>query len=107
MIRFFEEYMGSYNPFEDRGCDEQRILCNSLYAVLPKIVKNELTQKQRLCFEMFYIDKKNQKEIASILRLSQPTVSRHIKSAEVIIEKIGSYCIFSISKTNEQWINLQ
>ena len=26
MIRFFEEYMGSYNPFEDRGCDEQRIL---------------------------------------------------------------------------------
>ena len=63
MIRFFEEYMGSYNPFEDRGCDEQRILRNSLYAVLPKIVKNELTQKQRLCFEMFYIDKKNQKEI--------------------------------------------
>ena len=61
MIRFFEEYMGSYNPFEDRGCDEQRILRNSLYAVLPKIVKNELTQKQRLCFEMFYIDKKNQK----------------------------------------------
>lgn len=51
MIRFFEEYMGSYNPFEDRGCDEQRILRNSLYAVLPKIVKNELTQKQRLCFE--------------------------------------------------------
>ena len=42
MIRFFEEYMGSYNPFEDRGCDEQRILRNSLYAVLPKIVKNEL-----------------------------------------------------------------
>ena len=107
MIRFFEEYMGSYNPFEDRGCDQQRILRNSLYAVLPKIVKNELTQKQRLCFEMFYIDKKNQKEIASILRLSQPTVSRHIKSAEAIIEKIGSYCIFSISKTNEQWINLQ
>lgn len=57
--------------------------------------------------KMFYIDKKNQKEIASILRLSQPTVSRHIKSAEAIIEKIGSYCIFSISKTNEQWINLQ
>ena len=56
---------------------------------------------------MFYIDKKNQKEIASILRLSQPTVSRHIKSAKAIIEKIGSYCIFSISKTNEQWINLQ
>ena len=66
MIRFFEEYMGSYNPFEDRGCDEQRILRNSLYAVLPKIVKNELTQKQRLCFEMFYIDKKNQKEILII-----------------------------------------
>ena len=81
MIRFFEEYMGSYNPFEDRGCDEQRILRNSLYAVLPKIVKNELTQKQRLCFEMFYIDKKNQKEIASILGISLQKVYYHINKA--------------------------
>ena len=85
MIRFFEEYMGSYNPFEDRGCDEQRILRNSLYAVLPKIVKNELTQKQRLCFEMFYIDKKNQKEIASILRLSQPTVPKLLLKKSAVI----------------------
>lgn len=107
MSGFFEEFMGSYNPFADTGCDEQKIMRNSLYAVVPKIANNELTQMQRLCFEMFYIEKKNQNQIAAILHISQPSVCRHLKSAKMIIEKIGGYCILSIKKTNEQWINMQ
>lgn len=54
----FEEFMGSYNPFDSAGYDEQVIMRNSLFAVVPKIVKNELTQMQRICFEMFYFEKK-------------------------------------------------
>ena len=46
--------MGSYNPFDSAGYDEQVIMRNSLFAVVPKIAKNELTQMQRICFEMFY-----------------------------------------------------
>ena len=62
MSGFFEEFMGSYNPFDSAGYDEQVIMRNSLFAVVPKIVKNELTQMQRICFEMFYFEKKNQKQ---------------------------------------------
>lgn len=53
MSGFFEEFMGSYNPFDSAGYDEQVIMRNSLFAVVPKIAKNELTQMQRICFEMF------------------------------------------------------
>lgn len=107
MNTFFDEFMGSYNPFDSIGCDEQAIMRNSLYAVVPKIAKNELTQMQRICFEMFYFEKKSQKQIASILHISQPSVSRHLKNAQIIIEKIGNYCIMSIKKTNEQWARIQ
>ena len=87
MSGFFEEFMGSYNPFDSAGYDEQVIMRNSLFAVVPKIVKNELTQMQRICFEMFYFEKKNQKQIAAVLHISQPSVCRHLKSAKMIIEK--------------------
>ena len=65
MSGFFEEFMGSYNPFDSAGYDEQVIMRNSLFAVVPKIAKNELTQMQRICFEMFYFEKKNQKLLIS------------------------------------------
>lgn len=107
MSGFFEEFMGSYNPFDSAGYDEQVIMRNSLFAVVPKIAKNELTQMQRICFEMFYFEKKNQKQIAAVLHISQPSVCRHLKSAKTIIEKIGGYCILSIKNTNEQWEKLQ
>ena len=107
MKSFIEECVGEYAIFDKDGFDEQKILKNSLSFVLPKIVENELTQKQRLCFEMFYLKHKKQDEIAKILRLSQPTVSRHIKSAENIINRVGIYCIYSIKKTSEQWEKLQ
>lgn len=107
MSGFFEEFMGSYNPFDSAGYDGQVIMRNSLFAVVPKIAKNELTQMQRICFEMFYFEKKNQKQIAAVLHISQPSVCRHLKSAKMIIEKIGGYCILSIKKTNEQWEKLQ
>ena len=103
MKSFIEECVGKYDVFDETGWDEQKILKNSLSFVLPKIIENELTQKQRLCFEMFYFRHKTQNEIATILHLSQPTVSRHIKSAQSIINRIGTYCIYGIRKTNEQW----
>ena len=40
MSGFFEEFMGSYNPFDSAGYDEQVIMRNSLFAVVPKIAKN-------------------------------------------------------------------
>lgn len=106
MISFAEEYMSNTADYDDEGYDEQKILINSISSVLPKIIENELTQKQKICFELFYIRHKTQTEIASMLKLSQPTVSRHIKSAAKIVNKIGNYCFYSVKKANSQWLEL-
>ena len=77
----FEEFMGSYNPFDSAGYDEQVIMRNSLLPLFRKLLKRA-TQMQRICFEMFYFEKKNQKQIAAVLHISQPSVCRHLKSAK-------------------------
>lgn len=109
-MRFYEEFMGAVTDsysFEAEEPDEQQILIAALLKVLPKIVENELTQKQRICFEMFYKRKLNQNEIAQLLHLSQPTVSRHIKSACAIVKKIISYCYLSVDSANDMWIQIE
>lgn len=104
MISFIDEYMTDKNRFDDDGYDEQKILLKSISKVLPLIIKNELTPKQSLCLRLFYIHNKSQVEIARELKLSQPTVSRHIKTAKDITNKYLNYCYYSVSKANEQWL---
>lgn len=104
MISFIDEYMTDKNRYEEDGFDEQKILLKSISAVLPMIIKNELTPKQSLCLRLFYIHRKSQVEIARELKLSQPTVSRHIKTARDITNKHLGYCYYSVSKANEQWL---
>lgn len=107
MIDFVEEYMTDANKTEDDGIDEQRILIKSISKVLPLIMKNELTERQSLCLRMFYIFGKSQVEIAKELKLSQPTVSRHIKSAKDILNRFLSYSFYSVKQANEQWLRLE
>ncbi len=107
MINFVEEYMSDKNVFEDNGFDEQRILVKSISKVLPLIIENELTQRQNLCLRMFYIFGKSQAEIARELKLSQPTVSRHLKTARDIVNKFLSYSYYSVKQANEQWLKLE
>lgn len=107
MISFIDECMQGTTLYDDDGYDEQRILMKSLSAVLPKIIENELTQKQRICLRLFYVNGKTQTEIARELKLSQPTVSRHLSTAKDITNKILGYCYYSVKKSNEQWLKLQ
>lgn len=104
MINFVEAYMTDKNAEPEEQWDEQRILIKAVSQALPLIVKNELTQKQSLCLRLFYIHNKSQVEIARELKLSQPTVSRHIKSAREITNRFLNYCYYSVSKANEQWL---
>ena len=104
MISFIDEYMRDVNANEDDELDEQRILIKSISKVLPLIIKNELTPRQNLCFRLFYVHNKSQLEIANELRLSQPTVSRHITKAKDITNKYLNYCYYSVNKANEQWL---
>ncbi len=107
MIDFVESYMTDINRYEDDGFDEQRILIKSMSDVLPLIIENELTQRQSLCLRLFYVHGKSQTEIAKRLKLSQPTVCRHIASAKAIVNKCLSYCYYSVKKANEQWLKLE
>ncbi|MGN1201713.1 MAG: sigma factor-like helix-turn-helix DNA-binding protein [Eubacterium sp.] len=107
MIDFVEEYMSVKSSNEDNGFDEQRILIKAISKALPLIIKNELTERQSLCLRMFYVYGKNQVEIARELKLSQPTVSRHIKTAKDIVNKFLSYCFYSVKQANEQWLKME
>ncbi len=106
MIDFVEEYMTDCNPFTEDGFDEQKIMMKAISKALPVIIKNELTPRQSLCLRMFYIHGKSQIEIARELKLSQPTVSRHIKTAKDITNKFLGYCIYSVKQANELWLKM-
>lgn len=107
MIDFVEEFMGVSKQADIDGFDEQRILVKSMSKVLPLIIKNELTERQNLCLRMFYVYGKNQVEIARELKLSQPTVSRHISTAKAIVNKCLAYCYYSVKQANEQWLKIE
>lgn len=104
MIDFVDEYMRDANAYDDSGFDEQRVISHSLSSVLPLIIEKELTPKQRTCIRLFYVNNKSQAEIARELRVSQPTVSRHISTAKAIINKIIRYCYYTTKKANDQWL---
>ena len=59
--------------------------------VLFKAIKEELSQKQRICLIEYYIDGRKKKEIADRLSLNPSTVTRHIKRAEEKLRHIASY----------------
>lgn len=106
MINFVEEYMSGTSLINEDGFDEQKIMFKAISKVLPIILKSELTPRQNLCLRMFYIHGKSQIEIARELKLSQPTVSRHIKTAKDIMNKYLSYCTYSVKKANELWLKM-
>lgn len=107
MIDFVEAYMSDANSYQEDGFDERKVLKNSITKVLPLILKNELTDRQSLCLRLFYVYGKSQTEIAKELKLSQPTVSRHIKTAKDITNKCLTYCIYAVKQANEQWLKME
>lgn len=107
MIDFVEAYMTDANSGNDDGFDDRKVLLTSVSKVLPLIIKNELTERQSLCLRLFYVHGKSQTDIARELRLSQPTVSRHIKTAKDIVNKCLTYCIYSVKQANEQWLKME
>ena len=62
--------------------DTQTITRRALLAVLPMVLEQELSPRQRTCLRAFYVDGKSQTEIARRLGLSQATVSYHIHAAK-------------------------
>ncbi len=107
MVDIIDAYISDDGGFAELdSIDEQKILLCAMKAVFPIIIEKELTQKQSLCLRLYCIHHKSQAEIARQLKLSQPTVSRHIKTAKHIINKYLNYCYFAVKKSNEQWLKI-
>lgn len=106
MIDFIENYYVDKSSLTDDGYDIQKAKNKAVSVVLPLIIKNELTPKQGLCLKYYYVNKKSQSEIAEILKLSQPTVSRHINTAKDIVNSNLKYCYIALSKGIQEYDRL-
>lgn len=93
--------MPSYDGVE--GFDRERAVRKAISLILPLILENELTERQSVCFKYRYLSGKNQQEIASILKLSQPTVSRHISAAKDIVNNKLKYCYAALSAALDEY----
>ena len=102
------DFIDSYYYGDDRSScdiDSQKVSRSAISSVLPLILKNDLTDRQRVCLKMKYVDDLNQAEIAKRLNLSQPTVCRHIAIAKSIVNNRLSYCLVVLNRANNMWIN--
>ena len=105
MIDFMESfYRTDYSQLD--GYDKEKAKQKAFQAVVPLIMNNELTQKQSVCLRYKYINNKNQAEIAEILQLSQPTVSRHISTAKEIMNNSLQYCYIALTKAIDEYERL-
>ena len=59
--------------------------------LLTRAIRYELTERQRQCLCMHYLEGMKMKEIAATLELSLSTVSRHIGTAVKKLKKIARY----------------
>lgn len=59
--------------------------------ILQRAIRHELTDRQRDCVTMYFLEGMKMKEIAQAMHLSLSTVSRHIRSATRKLRKVASY----------------
>lgn len=105
MIDFMDNfYNKDYSALD--GYDREKAKQKAFSTIVPLIMKNELTQKQSACIKYKYINHKTQSEIAEILKISQPTVSRHINTAKEIMNNSLQYCYIALSKAIDEYDRL-
>ena len=59
--------------------------------IMLRAIRHELTDRQRDCVCMYYLEGMKMKEIAEAMHLSKSTVTRHIQSAMRKLRKVASY----------------
>lgn len=106
MIDFVDNYYYSMSSWCDDSKDKELSQQKAFSEILPLIISNELTEKQQRCFKYKYILGKNQEEIAQLMHISQPTVSRHINSAKNAINASLKYCYVALSKGLDEYDRL-
>lgn len=106
MIDFADEFYYGESAFYGESSDKAIARKKAFATVLPIIIDSELTKRQSTCFKCKYLENKTQDEIAQMLKLSQPTVSRHIQTAKDIINNKLQYCYLALSKGIDEYDRL-
>jgi len=106
MLDLLETYC--YDGKFDSGdsSDTYRAKRKAFARVLPKIMERELTEKQSVCLRYKYLDGLTQGEIADLLKVSQPTVSRHITTAKDIVNNSLKYCYLALTAGLDEYDRL-
>lgn len=102
MMDFVDGYYYNSELIYD-GEDRLQAQRKAFSTIIPLIINNELSERQSICFRYKYISGKSQSEIAEILHLSQPTVSRHISSAKDIINSSLKYCAVALKSGLDEY----
>ena len=74
----------------ERGGDNRPEL-ERMKRILSRAIRRELTERQRQCLVMHYLDGMKMQDVARALCLSKSTVSRHIACATSKLRKVASY----------------
>ena len=91
---------------EEGGYDARRAQHKAFAAVIPLLMERELTERQEVCLRYHYVYGKSQSEIAALLKLSQPTVSRHIRTAKSILNNELAYCYAAVYTALDEYDRL-
>lgn len=79
----------AYSMFCSQGTNRADI--ERMKRILYQAIERELTDRQRMCLVMYFLEGKKMKDIGAQLGLSKSTVSRHIKAAETRLRRIAQY----------------
>nr|WP_255575654.1 sigma-70 family RNA polymerase sigma factor [Caproiciproducens faecalis] len=80
------------NKGEDDGGEHLRIR-----GTLRRAMEGELTERQRDCLQLRYFEQKSVQEVAEIIGVTPPTVSKHLKKARERLRRVMGY---SFSRLN-------
>ena len=107
MIDYVEDYYYRLGCVPSGGADFDCARRKAFSKILPYIMKQELSERQYICIKYKYDCGKSQEEIAHMLKLSQPTVSRHISSAKKVINNSLMYCNAAVTAALNEYERLE
>ena len=87
----FSDTLFSVKNFKMLSCSSNSSKYYSVMEIMKKIIKNDLTKRQKECLTMYYNKNLNIVKISKILGICPSTVWRHIKISKQKIKKIIKY----------------
>jgi RNA polymerase sigma factor (sigma-70 family) len=93
------ENVVSFSLYQKKGTnnrDRQQMM-----KILYRAMQLELTDRQRDCITMYFLNGMKMKDIAADLGLSRSTVTRHIQAATRKLRKVASYYDIDIERMRD------